>query len=172
MLGTRWLGGEQGKAGSPHWLGADKDGRLWGCLSERKRCTDCPVVHRCKKHAPKPTQNIDSAASVSEYTQSQSELALLSGQISCVYPSYLRLKLITQHHPFVRKLSNHGLCPIIRRERGDAAIHPPGCIYLLSVTFWFLIPDLNLSGSKPSGSQQQQPSETLCVDSQLRSQNI
>lgn len=173
MLGTHLLGGEQEKAGSTRWLGADKDGRLWGCLSERKRCSRCPVVHCRKKQEPKPTQCIESTASVSEYTQCQLELALLFGLISSVHPSYLRLKLIMQHRFFVRKLSNHRLRPIICRERGDAAIHPPQrSTYLLSVTFWFLIQDLNLSGREPSGSQQQQPSETLRVDSQLRLQNI
>lgn len=72
--------------GPQHGLGA------LGLFIREKRCIDCPVVHRCKKHEPKPSQNIDSTASVSEYTQSQSELALLSGLISCVHPSYFRAK--------------------------------------------------------------------------------
>lgn len=64
-------------------------------IRERERRSDCPVVQCCKEHEPKSTQYIDSAASAREHTQSQPELALLSGLISCVHSSYLRLKAIT-----------------------------------------------------------------------------
>ena len=36
------VGGEQEKAGSARWLGADKDGRLWGCLSEKNAAQTTP----------------------------------------------------------------------------------------------------------------------------------
>lgn len=112
-------------------LGADKDGGFWGCLSERN-AAHCPVVHRCKRHEPKPTQYIDSNDSVSEDTQSPSDMLFLSGLISCVHPSYFRGKPITKQHSFVRTPPKHGPCPIICKEKGDAAIQPPQqCIFLL-----------------------------------------
>lgn len=43
-----------------------------GLFIRKERCSDNPVVHRCKMHEPKPTQNTDSTASVSENTHSPS----------------------------------------------------------------------------------------------------
>lgn len=57
-----------------------------GLFIRGERCSDCPVARRCKKHKPKPTQNTESTNF--EYTDSQLELDVLSGLISCIYPSY------------------------------------------------------------------------------------
>lgn len=113
-------------------LGADKDGGIWGCLSERN------AVQSALWYIAVRSQNLHSRLiSPFHILNAPSQLEFLSGPISCVHPS--NFWLIMQHHSLVRKLLLtvfHNL-----RRKGRCSRSAPPALYTSPLSY-LLIQDL------------------------------